>query len=296
MGMRLALSPAERQPPGALRRKLSSQLQRWRAKRPLRLPTPAHVRRALAEGLPVRLQLRDGSGSSFEYSLSPWCINRCSSASAVSMVTITAVRVGVQRILQVMCIESLCQNKKIYGGDKANYGGIEAGVSQGPGPGTNQVAKRSPQGENLSVKKRAGVQAAARSQTQRAFLPGALVIVTLGNPREKFWGMILELAAEGLSLSGAELASFEDLAAMVKEGEPFTPAVVFFPMHRIERVELDLPDGNLPSLSERFLAKTGLEPCAALTPSIPARTVQAPAIQRPGASTGAKPHAAKERA
>ena len=98
------------------------------------------------------------------------------------------------------------------------------------------------------------------------FSPGALVIATLSNPREKFWGMILALAPAGLSLSGVELASFEDLAVMVRDGEPFTPAVVFFPMHRIERVELDLPDGNLPSLSQRFLAKTGLEPGAALAP------------------------------
>lgn len=98
-------------------------------------------------------------------------------------------------------------------------------------------------------------------------MPGALVIATLCNPREKFWGMILALAPEGLSLSGAELASFEDLAVMVRDGEPFTPAVVFFPMHRIERVERDLPDGSLPSLSQRFFAKTGLEPSAALAPS-----------------------------
>ena len=90
------------------------------------------------------------------------------------------------------------------------------------------------------------------------------MIATLSNPREKFWGMILALAAEGLSLSGAELASFEDLTVMVRDGEPFTPAVVFFPMHRIERVELDLPDGNLPSLSQRFLNKTGREPSAVL--------------------------------
>ena len=76
--------------------------------------------------------------------------------------------------------------------------------------------------------------------------------------------MILSLATEGLSLSGVELASFEDLAVMVRDGEPFTPAVVFFPMHRLERVELDLPDGNLPSLSQRFLAKTSLEPSAVL--------------------------------
>jgi len=92
------------------------------------------------------------------------------------------------------------------------------------------------------------------------FSPGSMVVVTLGNPRDKFWGMILSLAPEGLSLSGIELASFEDLVLMVKDGESFNPAVVFFPMHRVERIELDLPDGNLPSLSQRFSAQTSVEP------------------------------------
>ncbi len=96
------------------------------------------------------------------------------------------------------------------------------------------------------------------------FLSGAMVIVTLGNPRDKFWGMILALAPEGLSISGVELASFEDLVVMVKDGESFTPGVVFFPMHRIERIELDLPDGSLPSLSQRFSAKTGRNPAQLL--------------------------------
>ena len=105
------------------------------------------------------------------------------------------------------------------------------------------------------------------AQPREPFAPGALVIATLSNPREKFWGMVLALAPQGLSLSGAELASFEDLAVMVRDGEPFTPAIVFFPMHRIERVELDLPDGSLPSLSQRFFAKTGLEPALALAPA-----------------------------
>lgn len=97
------------------------------------------------------------------------------------------------------------------------------------------------------------------------FQAGTMVIVTLGDPREKFWGAILALTAEGLSLCGIELASFEDLVSMVKEAEPFSPGVVFFPMHRIERVELDLPDGNIPSLSQRFTIKTGLDPAAVLT-------------------------------
>jgi hypothetical protein len=91
-----------------------------------------------------------------------------------------------------------------------------------------------------------------------------MVVATLGNPREKFWGVILSLTSEGLSLRGAELASFEDLVAMVKDGEPFSPGIVFFPMHRLERVELDLPDGSLPSLAQRFREKTGIDPAALL--------------------------------
>ncbi len=146
-------------------------------------------------------------------------------------------------------------------------------------------------GDNLIVENRSSkVTSAASANIRGPFLPGAVVIATLCNPREKFWGMVLALASEGLSLSGAELASFEDLAVMVRDGEPFTPAVVFFPMHRIERVELDLPDGNLPSLSQRFFSKTGLEPSAALTPTI--------ADSQPSRADlhGPESHASKERA
>jgi hypothetical protein len=92
------------------------------------------------------------------------------------------------------------------------------------------------------------------------FQPGAMVLVTLGNPREKFWGVVLELTIQGLSLSGVELASFEDLVSMIKAGDSASPGIVFFPMHRIERVELDQSDDNVPSLSQRFAIQTGLDP------------------------------------
>jgi hypothetical protein len=94
-----------------------------------------------------------------------------------------------------------------------------------------------------------------------------MVVITLANPREKFWGMLLSLAPEGMGVSGVDLASFENLGAMVKEGEPFTPSVVFFPMHRVERAEADLPTGDLPSLSQRFSSTTGLRPAVVLAPS-----------------------------
>lgn len=85
------------------------------------------------------------------------------------------------------------------------------------------------------------------------------MVVTLGNPRDKFWGTVLALAPEGLSISGIDLGSFDDLTVIVKSGEAFTSTVVFFPMHRIERIELDLPAGDVPSLAQRFLTKTGRE-------------------------------------
>jgi hypothetical protein len=97
------------------------------------------------------------------------------------------------------------------------------------------------------------------------FEPGTMVVTTLGNPREKFWGVILVLSPTGLSLCGVELASFDDLISLIQQNEPFSPAVVFFPMHRIERVELDLPDGNIPSLSQRFANKTKLDAATVLT-------------------------------
>jgi hypothetical protein len=96
------------------------------------------------------------------------------------------------------------------------------------------------------------------------FHPGALVIVTLSNPREKFWGAILHLSPEGLSVRGVDLVSFEDLVSQIKAGDPFTSGVVFFPMHRVERMELDLPEGSILSLAQRFAEKTGQDPAPIL--------------------------------
>jgi hypothetical protein len=130
-----------------------------------------------------------------------------------------------------------------------------------------QLPSRACGGDNRCMPKdsqREGHSSAARAPACGPFSPGAMAVVNLGNPRDKFWGTILALAPEGLGISGIELASFEDLVVMVKDGESFSPAVVFFPMHRIERMELDLPDGSLPSLSQRFSAKTGLDPAALL--------------------------------
>ena len=101
-------------------------------------------------------------------------------------------------------------------------------------------------------------------QAATPFHQGALVIATLANPREKFWGAILHLAGEGVSLRGVDVSSFDELASQIKNGEPFTSGVIFFPMHRVERLELDLPEGNIQSLAQRFAQKTGQDPAPLL--------------------------------
>ena len=89
------------------------------------------------------------------------------------------------------------------------------------------------------------------------FAAGSVVIVTLNMPREKFWGVVLALTPAGASLRGVDLNSIDDFARQVRAGEQVSANIVFFPMHRIERVEIDARNGEIPSLQERFELKAG---------------------------------------
>jgi len=89
--------------------------------------------------------------------------------------------------------------------------------------------------------------------------PGQLVLVTLHNPRENIWGMMRSLDQAGVNVRGVDLQSLDDFTQLVKSGEPVTASVVFFPMHRVQRIEEDNRSGELPSLAEQFRAKTGLD-------------------------------------
>lgn len=89
------------------------------------------------------------------------------------------------------------------------------------------------------------------------FIAGSIVIVTLNMPREKFWGALLALTPAGASLRGVDLNSIDDFARQVRAGDQVSANMVFFPMHRIERIELDARNGEIPSLQERFEMKAG---------------------------------------
>jgi methylmalonyl-CoA/ethylmalonyl-CoA epimerase len=89
--------------------------------------------------------------------------------------------------------------------------------------------------------------------------PSRPVLLYLRDPHEKIWGVLRALEPTGVTLEGIDLASFEDWTAQVERGETAAvgPSVLFFPMHRVERLLLDRPSGDLPSLADRFLARTG---------------------------------------
>jgi hypothetical protein len=93
--------------------------------------------------------------------------------------------------------------------------------------------------------------------TAGMFAPGSVVLVTLNQPREKYWGAILGITAAGVALRGIELNSFEDFMRQLIAGDEAYPNFVFFPMHRVERIEMDHRSGDIPSMQERFENKTG---------------------------------------
>jgi hypothetical protein len=99
-----------------------------------------------------------------------------------------------------------------------------------------------------------------RAPAAAPFHSGVLVLIALNSPREKFWGALLEISPAGLSVRGVDLNSLEDFARQLRAGDPVAPAAVFFPMHRVERMELDVRYGEIPSLGERFELKSGRAP------------------------------------
>jgi hypothetical protein len=93
--------------------------------------------------------------------------------------------------------------------------------------------------------------------THSPFRNGVTVLITLNSPREKFWGAVLEITPAGVSVRGVDLNSFEEVTSMLRTEEPVFPSTVFFPLNRVERIELELVKGPIPSLSDRFIAKSG---------------------------------------
>ena len=60
----------------------------------------------------------------------------------------------------------------------------------------------------------------------------------------------------GVAAANYRIAQIQDRLGLTDE--PATASLVFFPMHRVQRIEADSQNGELPSLAEQFFAKTGV--------------------------------------
>ena len=84
----------------------------------------------------------------------------------------------------------------------------------------------------------------------------SVVLLTLHTPKERIWGLLLDLAPAGITVCGIDLSAFEDWLGQLGTDEEMGLSTIFYPLHRVERVALDEPMGKLPSLHDRFQQRT----------------------------------------
>ncbi|HVS03177.1 MAG TPA: hypothetical protein VMT16_10450 [Thermoanaerobaculia bacterium] len=89
--------------------------------------------------------------------------------------------------------------------------------------------------------------------------PGSIVILHLSQPTEKFWGVLLRLAPEGVTVRGINLPSFDDWARSVARQEASLDlTTMFVPLFRVERIFLDEQVGEVESYRQRFERMAGV--------------------------------------
>ena len=84
------------------------------------------------------------------------------------------------------------------------------------------------------------------------------VIVSLQNPREKIWGVLLAVNSFGITLRGIDINSFQDwVRSVANNTDTMSLSTMFLPMMRVEKATLDENFGMYKSFSEQFFERVG---------------------------------------
>ena len=85
------------------------------------------------------------------------------------------------------------------------------------------------------------------------------VVLYLQSPKEKVWGLLLSVNTAGIVLRGIDLQVFDDWMRQEARGDEkmIGLSTIFYPMHRVERMERDETIGSIVSYSDRFLKEAG---------------------------------------
>jgi hypothetical protein len=87
----------------------------------------------------------------------------------------------------------------------------------------------------------------------------APVILYLQSPKEKIWGLLLSVSSAGIVLRGLDLVIFDDWMRQEarQEEQMIGLSTIFYPMHRVERMERDETIGPIIGYADRFAHEAG---------------------------------------
>jgi hypothetical protein len=88
---------------------------------------------------------------------------------------------------------------------------------------------------------------------------GDPVVLYLQNPKEKIWGLLVALEPAGIAVRGIDIRTFDDWMRQEarKDDAELGLLTLFYPMHRVERLERDETIGTLSSYADRFAREVG---------------------------------------
>ena len=89
--------------------------------------------------------------------------------------------------------------------------------------------------------------------------PGAIVLLHLIDPNEKYWGVLEEVGMAGVIVRAINLSSLDDWMRSLsyEEEAGLGTSTLFFPLRRVERMSLDEPIGTVESLAQMFERRVG---------------------------------------
>ena len=89
---------------------------------------------------------------------------------------------------------------------------------------------------------------------------GSFVHVHLIEPTEQFWGKLIKLTEAGVILRGIDVRQIEVFKYQFNKDERMVfPQTIFFPMRRIQKVDLDEPMDELPSVIDSVIRVSGVD-------------------------------------
>ncbi|MDJ0839401.1 MAG: hypothetical protein QNK37_22975 [Acidobacteriota bacterium] len=97
--------------------------------------------------------------------------------------------------------------------------------------------------------------------------PGDFVNLYVIDPIEKIWGRLVRISDAGIVVRGFDVKLIESYRYQFQKEEPEVyPQTTFWPMRRVQKLDLDEAMGDIPSVIESLKRTTGLSADEILPP------------------------------